>query len=111
MEIERFPESLQNVANVLTQSPHSNVRKDAAMALRHFSCQETVRILKDALNDEDSLVRYHAARSLLAIHGLLPDVYDTPASAIKVMSENTDQQGVEELNKLLSGKSLQPCSF
>ena len=76
---------------------------EAAQALRNFSAPSAIQALKAALADEDGLVRYHAARSLLALAGQLPDEFTTPPLAIKMMSPNAAdrQQAAAELNTLL----------
>jgi hypothetical protein len=51
----------------------ANERMDAAAALARMPTAEVDEALNDALDDRDALVRHHAARSLLAIHGVEVD--------------------------------------
>jgi HEAT repeat protein len=102
-QIEQFPGSMQRVAEILKQSPNATVRMEAAQALRKFSSPPATAALKAALSDEDGLVRYHAARSLLALAGKLTDEFDMPPLALKMMSNNPAerQPAAAELNTLI----------
>src|SRR5262249_15053898 len=77
-KIERYSHSRDYIISVLRGTNRSRFQKvlssvfgderggrwAAADALKHFKCKESMRALLDALNDEDSLVRDRAARSL-----------------------------------------------
>ena len=66
---------LAAAADILASGDHEHYREEAAMALSVFRDPAAVRALVTALDDPASLVRHHAARSLLTIHGLF-DVAD-----------------------------------
>lgn len=102
-QINQDPNAVQRVIAILQHTPDSFVRMEAAQALRKFSTSAAIQALQAALTDDDGLVRYHAARSLLALAGQLPDEFATPPLAIKMMSPNAAdrQQAAAELNALL----------
>ncbi len=102
-QIERNPEAVHRVAAILKQAPDSMVRTEAAQALRKFSDLSAIAALKAALSDEEGLVRYHAARSLLALAGQLPDELAMPPLALKMMRPDpADRQAAAaELSALL----------
>ncbi|CAG0933345.1 hypothetical protein TFLX_03014 [Thermoflexales bacterium] len=102
-QIEQLPEALQRVAIILQQSPDATTRMEAAQALRKFASPAARQALHAALADEDGLVRYHAARSLLVLAGKLTNEFDMPPLALKMMSNNpADRQpAVAELSTLV----------
>ena len=57
------------IIRILLEYPSPYVRLKAARRLRDFPTPEVIAALYDAVSDVDYLVRYHAAESLLAIHG------------------------------------------
>src|SRR6266403_3553883 len=63
---------LNAVIEVLASADEPMRRLTAAEALYHFRDLVTVGALVKALDDPEGLVRHHAARGLLALHGL-PD--------------------------------------
>jgi hypothetical protein len=61
-------------------------RMDAGLALARMPTAEVDEALNEALDDRDALVRHHAARSLLAIHGVEVDVRATHCMIYRVMA-------------------------
>ncbi len=102
-QIEQFPEAVQHVVTILKQAPDWTTRMEAVQALGKFPNPAARQALKDALSDENGLVRYHAARSLLTLAGKLTNELDMPPLAIKVMSNNPAerQQATAELEALV----------
>jgi len=64
-------------------------RQTAAQALCDVCDAVAVQALIKALDDSEPLVRYHAARGLLLIHGLHADSRDTAYMMFRVMSKDT----------------------
>jgi HEAT repeat protein len=69
-QIRPDPRWLEVVIEVLASANEPTQRLTAAEALYHFPDPATVRALVTALDDPEGLVRHHAARGLLAVHGL-----------------------------------------
>ncbi len=61
-------------------------RRDAAVALARMPTAEVDEALNDALDDRDALVRHHAARSLLAIHGVEVDAHGAHCMIYRAMA-------------------------
>jgi hypothetical protein len=70
-QIRPDPRWLEAVVEVLSSSGNEIHRQDAAQALAVFSDPDAVRALVNALDDPEELVRHHAARALLVLHGML----------------------------------------
>ncbi len=67
-------------------------RQEAAEALYDVRDPAAVQALVDALDDPVPLVRYHAARGLLAIHGLSADSEDPQQMLYRLMAEETSRR-------------------
>jgi HEAT repeat protein len=68
-KIAQAPLALSALIEALGSLPHWSRRMDAALGLWHCRCQQAVQALqKAARSDPEKLVRYHAARALLAIY-------------------------------------------
>lgn len=70
-----------------------------------------VQLLMRALDDSDSLVRTHAGRALLAIHGLPSDAaYDKEHMLYKVMSSEAERhrRGKDEILAAIAGRAIAP---
>jgi HEAT repeat protein len=74
-QIRPDPSLLLPVTEVLASAELDLQRQDAAQALSVFRDPGAVRALVAALDDPAALVRHHAARALLTLHGL-PDEAD-----------------------------------
>ena len=66
-------------------------RLTAAEALYQFRDPVAVGALVKALDDPEGLVRHHAARGLLALHGLPDDSEDPQHMMYRVMSDDADR--------------------
>ncbi len=74
--IEGRGEYIDVIIDRLLYAGFWSVRIDAAIALRKFKVQRVIDALYQGMLDDDSLVRHHSADSLLAIHGLKPEIAD-----------------------------------
>ena len=72
-QIRPDPRWLKAVIEVLASADEPMRRLTAAEALYHFRDAASVRALVKSLDDPEPLVRHHAARGLLAFHGLPDD--------------------------------------
>jgi HEAT repeat protein len=83
-------------------------RQLAAEALHDFSDLATVRALVKALDDPEMLVRHHAARALLALHGL-PDTSNDPQHVMhRVMSDDAARRedGKRDILAAIAGRQI-----
>jgi hypothetical protein len=72
-QVRPDPRWLAAVAEVLASAEFDMQRMNAAFALCVFRDPEAVEPLVQALDDPAGLVRHHAARALLVLHGLLDE--------------------------------------
>lgn len=72
-QIRPNPRWLAAVAEVLASAEFDMQRMNAALALSVFRHPEAAGPLVKALDDPADLVRHHAARALLVLHGLLDE--------------------------------------
>jgi hypothetical protein len=72
-QIRPDPRWLAAVVAVLTSAEFDMQRMNAAFALCVFRHPDAVQPLMQALDDPEALVRHHAARALLVIHGLMDE--------------------------------------
>jgi hypothetical protein len=72
-QIRPDPRWLAAVVDVLASAEFDMQRMNAALALVIFRHPDAVQPLVQALDDSDGLVRHHAARALLVLHGLLDE--------------------------------------
>jgi HEAT repeat protein len=61
---------------------------NAALAMFDICDPEATSALIHALDDDEELVRHHAARALLATHGLSPDSKDPQHMIFRVMAKD-----------------------
>jgi HEAT repeat protein len=91
-QIRPKPQWLAGVIEVLASADLEDVQRlDAAMALSVFRDPAAVRALVERLDDPESLIRHHAARALLVLHGLVDEaeVIQQPQHMIfRVMSDD-----------------------
>jgi hypothetical protein len=86
-QIRPDPRWLEAVIDALASADEPVQRQTAAEALYDASDPATARALVKALDDPDGLVRHHAARGLLALHGLPDKSVDPQHMMYRVMSE------------------------
>lgn len=110
-KLEQDPASLTHICAVLTQPTLPTVRMSAAIALRHLRCHGAAEALQAALHDESGLVRNHAARSLLMLHGLWVDEFESPPLALQVMSADPTvrDRAIADLTAQTDTLPLPPC--
>jgi hypothetical protein len=83
-------------------------RWNAAIALYDVRDAATVPALIAALDDPESLVRYHAARALLGGHGLPADSLDREHMMYRLMSEDAARRasGKHDILAAIAGRPL-----
>jgi HEAT repeat protein len=83
-------------------------RLTAAAALCDMYDPAAVRALVTALDDPEALVRHHAARGLLALHGLPDMSEETEHMIYRVMSNDDGRRegGKRDVLSAIAGRSL-----
>lgn len=90
------------IATVLTSQAFWGIRTDAATALAAFTpTPALVESLGDAVRDDEYLVRYHAANTLLRYAGRTKDIADYPDLFDKLTAD-TDATSWAELAEQLT---------
>ena len=92
-QIRTDPCWLEAVIEVLASADEPMRRLTAAEALYDLRDPAAVGALVKALDDPEGLVRYHAARGLLALHGLPDDSKDPQHMMYRVMSDAERHDG------------------
>jgi hypothetical protein len=90
-QIRPDPRWLDAVAEELASADEPMQRLTAVEALYHFRDPASVRALVKSLDDPEGLVRHHAARGLLALHGLPDDSQDPQHMMYRVMSNDAER--------------------
>ncbi len=110
--LEKSPESVSRIVQVLEHGAQYSERKDAAFALKQFRCHESVQALKQALKDEHKYVRYEAALSLIAVYDLTPDKMDMGLVTSHLISNDAAkwQEVSDTINALTDRLTLPGCS-
>jgi hypothetical protein len=90
-QIRPDPRWLDAVAEELASADEPMQRLTAVEALYHFLDPASVRALVKSLDDPEGLVRHHAARGLLALHGLPDDSQDPQHMMYRVMSNDAER--------------------
>jgi len=85
-QIRPDPRWLAAIADVLGSGEFWPQRVEAAIALVNIRDPAAVPALTKALDDDEALVRHHAARALLATHGLSADSDDGGHMIYRIMS-------------------------
>jgi hypothetical protein len=95
---------------VLAAAAEAVHRWSAAHTLYDVHDPAAVPALIAALDDPESLVRYHAARALLAGHGLPADSNDREHMLYRVMSDDTARRdgGKRDILAAIAGRALLP---
>jgi HEAT repeat protein len=83
-------------------------RQEAVEALRAIHIPEAVTALTKALDDEDALVRFSAARALLAIYGLSYDPVDIQSMVYRVMADDAARRagGKRDVLAAIAGRAI-----
>ena len=83
---------LNAVIDILLVAHEPIRRQTAAAALKDFRDTAAVRALTKSLDDTEGLVRHHAARALLALHGLSNDSKDVQHMIYRIMSSDAHRR-------------------
>jgi HEAT repeat protein len=85
-------------------------RMHAAIALRDVHDPVVVPPVIAALDDPESLVRYHAAYTLLALHGLLVDALNPPEMVYRAMADDPARRagGKSDVLAAIAGRAIAP---
>ena len=108
-QMEEYAPAISVIAGVLHSAPFWGDRIDAAMAMAHVPVPESVSALIAALQDPTDLVRYHAAASLLKLHGeYKPNGLGTDPLAIDCMADDETERkkAFSTLHERIQGKQL-----
>jgi HEAT repeat protein len=95
---------------VLATAPEWVHRQEAAEALSAMRTPEAVAALTKALDDADGLVRFSAARGLLALYGLSYDVADMQSMVYRVMADDAARRdgGKRDVLAAIAGRTIAP---
>ncbi len=107
-QIRSDPRWLEAVVEVLDSADEPMQRMDAAIALHIFHDPAAVRALVRALDDPESLVRHHAARGLLTLHGLPHQSFDREHMMYRVMSDDAGRRasGKRDVLAAIAGRPV-----
>jgi hypothetical protein len=96
------------VIDVLASAADDVQRMTAAETLYDVRDPATVRALVAVLDDSDGLVRHHAARGLLAIHGLPAYSSETGHMIYRVMSRDPARRegGKQDILAAIGGRPI-----
>lgn len=99
---------LEALLDVLASARDRMQRMSAAVALHDVRDTATVRALTTALDDVEGLVRHHAARGLLALHGVSDASEDPEHMLYRVMSEEAGRRelGKRDILAAIAGRSI-----
>ena len=107
-QIRPNPRWLEAVIDVLASAGEPMQRLTAAEALYHFRDPATVGALVKSLDDPEGLVRHHAARGLLALHGLPDNSNDPQHMMYRVMSSDAERHegGKRDILATIAGRPI-----
>ncbi len=107
-QIRPDPRWLEAVIEVLASADEPMRRLTAAEVLYDFRDPAAVGALVKALDDPEGLVRYHAARGLLALHGLPDDSKDPQHMRYQVMSDDAERHdgGKRDILAAIAGRPI-----
>jgi hypothetical protein len=83
-------------------------RQEAADTLRVMHTPEAAAALTKALDDDESSVRFSAARALLALYGLSYDMKDMQSMVYRAMSDNAARRegGKRDVLAAIAGRAM-----
>ena len=107
-QIRPNPRWLEAVIELLASADEPMQRLTAAEALYQFRDPASVRAFVKALDDPEGLVRHHAARGLLALHGLPDHSKDPQHMMYRVMSDDAERHegGKRDILAAIAGRSI-----
>jgi HEAT repeat protein len=99
---------LEAMIDILASANEPTQRQTAAIALHDVRDPAAAPALVRALEDPDALVRHHAARALLALHGLPDQSDDSQHMMYRVMSEDRARRegGKRDLLAAIAGRPI-----
>jgi HEAT repeat protein len=109
-QIDRNPRWPASIIAVLTSARDPIERQTAAQALCDIRDVAASTALRGALDDPEPLVRYHAGRGLLIIHGVMPEAALPPAGSdhmlYRVMSKDPARRegGKQDILAAIAGR-------
>jgi HEAT repeat protein len=109
-QIDRDPRWPASIIAVLTSASDGIERQTAAQALCDIRDPAAVTALRGALADSEPLVRYHAGRGLLIIHGVMPKGALPPVGPgdmlYRVMSKDPARRagGMQDILAAIAGR-------
>jgi hypothetical protein len=106
-QIRPDPRWLKAVIEVLASADEPMHRMTAAEALYHFRDPASVGALVKVLDDPEGLVRHHAARGWLALHGLPDNSKDPQHMVYRVTSDDTERHegGKRDILSAIAGRA------
>jgi hypothetical protein len=106
-QIRPDPRWLEAVIEVLASAEPVR-RQTAAEALYGFRDPAAASALVKALDDPEGLVRHHAARGLLALHGLSDESNDAQHMMYRVMSTDAERRegGKRDILAAIAGRPI-----
>lgn len=107
-QIRPNPRWLEAVIEMLASADEHMRRLAAVMALHEFRDSAAVGALVKSLDDPEGLVRYHAARGLLSLHGLPDCSQDLQHIPYRVMSNDVEQHegGKRDILAAIAGQPI-----
>jgi hypothetical protein len=107
-QIRPDPRWLEAVVEVLECADERMQRMEAALALHIFHDPVAVRALLSALDDPAKLVRHHAARGLLTLHGLPHESMDREHMIYRLMSDDAERRegGKRDVLAAIAGRPI-----
>ena len=110
-QIAHCQQAVAALIEALAELPDCFGRMDAAIGLGDCRCQQAAHALEQALSDEASLVRYHAANALLRIYSLWQHRKRGHPLAIKLMSDDAEKRAaaLTRILALIKHRSLPSC--
>jgi len=107
-QIRPDPRWLKTMIDVLTGADDAVERQAAAEALCDCGDPSAACALEKALDDPEALVRYHAARGLLALHGVPHKSDDPQDMTSRVMGDDTARResGKRDILAAIAGHQI-----
>jgi hypothetical protein len=101
------PRWVEAITDVLARSGEWTSRQEAAMALYAIRAPAAEAALTKALDDPQGLVRHHASRALLALHGTGSQMNPTDMT-IRIMSEDAARRegGKRDILSAIEGRPI-----
>jgi HEAT repeats len=109
-QIHPDPRWLPAMIDVLASSAEWTIRQEAAEVLYDVRDPAAARAFVAALDDPESLVRYHATRGLLAVYGLPTESKDLEHMMYRVMSDDPLRRegGKRDIVAAIAGRPIVP---